>query len=561
MLSFKAIELYAQLQQKLLSCEDSSLFLKTYFEFIYNSLSELVPDIDYLAGLFVADSGEIDCYYQISKPTNTLSRTSPSTENKEEFARLLAKHSQLHLSSSLPLIAPQSAYPDMIPNAQHIELPLKTLLSCQVSAGNKIKAYLLVGSSQTQELSDELQYYLQVYSNMAGYIWRLEHTEKNLTEIAKELYKSNAELHQLDKMKDQLIAVTSHELRTPASVIQNYLWMVLHKPAAETSLSEKDYGRIEVSLKEVQHLIKLINDIMDASKIEGGRIELNPVLTNYPEIIDQAVQELQQKATEKGIQITTLYETENRELYIDPLRFREVITNLISNAVKYTDKGTIVVKVDQEQHNIIFSVTDTGRGMAPEFIPKLFKKFYREDTSLQSSNPDTGGTGLGLYITKSLTELMKGSIWVESVLGQGSTFYISFPTQEKSVSAPLAITQPIERKRILLIEDDSELRSLYSEYLSEQYLVETAEHGEEGLRMLALQRYDAILLDLLTPRVNGIQFLTELQAKFHSTPVIVMTNSADEDLIRSTYSLGAKHVIIKSQITPDKIPPVINRHL
>jgi len=244
----------------------------------------------------------------------------------------------------------------------------------------------------------------------------------------KDLKQANEQLKQLDKMKDQLVAVTSHELKTPLSNAQNYLWMVLNKRLPGTSLDGKDKLRLERSLDNLQRLVKLIDDILNVSKIEGEKLDIIPEVIDFQKIIEETIFEMKIKAEEKGLKLVFEKLSKSIKLYADPLRLKEILVNLLSNAIKYTDKGSVKIFLKLEDKEIILSVEDTGRGIAEENLKNLFRKFYREDTALTASGSETGGTGLGLYITKSIIEKMGGKIWVKSVHGKGSTFSFSLPT-------------------------------------------------------------------------------------------------------------------------------------
>lgn len=463
----------------------------------------------------------------------------------------------------------------------YIDLHIQSVILTPIQYNHTVIGWISYGTRQTMTEPHEKQITLaEEFASIISLLYKQIKTEKNLTEITQNLYTTNAQLHQLDKMKDQLIAVTSHELRTPASVVQNYLWMVLNKPTAGTVLADKDKERIQASFDENQILIKLINDILDVSKIEGGKMSIKLEPLKYKEVITQVVKDLDPKLKEKGLALQITDNCPTEILALDSLRFKEIITNLFSNAIKYTEKGSIAISLSTQPDNqVAISITDTGRGISPEFLPKLFKKFYREDTSLQSSNADTGGTGLGLYITKSIVELMGGTITVSSTLGNGTTFTITFPTTTQTLTQPTKLSpsaeqtnapstttpqtdQSSQRNVILLVEDEPDLRELYSEFLSERYDIVTAQNGIEGLEYLRQNpnRVSIILLDIMMPKMDGVSFLQERNKNPNlvGIPVVLLTNLTHDEIITKCKNLGAKGVIIKSQITPDKIPPIID---
>lgn len=412
-----------------------------------------------------------------------------------------------------------------------------------------------------------------------------------------ELEQANVDLKSLDKMKDQLIAITSHELRTPASNVQNYLWMTLTKPDPATILAPKEKERLQRALNAVQRLIRLINDILDVSKIEGGKLEIKLQSVHYEDVVRSVIEDFTIKVQQNRLRLSVEKVPGTAPaIMADPLRLKEVLDNLIGNAIKYTDHGSVHVVISQSGDMIQIAVQDTGRGIQKEHLQSLFKKFYREDASLSASNPQTGGTGLGLYITKALVELMRGEITVKSESGRGSVFTVSFPVAIGDVIAdapskkafreiftesdywklkeggekvrqtyiPPSLVSPASvsaKKRILLVEDEAEMRAFYADYLSALYDVSAAVDGEDALTKLILHRYDVVLLDVMMPKLDGIGFLTRKQTiqAISSVPVILLTNLGEEEALAKCFELGARAMIMKSDVTPDQIPPLIEK--
>lgn len=256
---------------------------------------------------------------------------------------------------------------------------------------------------------------------------KIEDATSELKQKNEAISKALHELESLDDMKNQLISVTSHELKSPATVVQNYLWVVLNSADAGTNLAPTDRQKLERSLVGIKNLIRLINDILNVSRIEGGKLTATLETVDPTPIIEEIVQDYSQKAVEKGLSLEFIKKDQLAPITADKEKFTETLTNLISNAIKYTASGNIAVSVTQDDKLATFCVADTGRGIAQENLSHIFEKFYREDASLSASNPVTGGTGLGLYITKSFIELMNGKIWVETKKDAGSKFFFSLP--------------------------------------------------------------------------------------------------------------------------------------
>ncbi len=238
------------------------------------------------------------------------------------------------------------------------------------------------------------------------------------------LYETNKELVGLDKMKDEFVSIASHELRTPMTAINGYVWMLLAGKGGD--LSEKQRYYLERVSQSSQRLINLVNDMLSVSRIESGKVQIAISDFDIVDMVKSVYEELQIKSDEKKLDFSFTSAAPSIKVSGDPDKTREVITNLLGNALKFTDKGSIITTIEEHDQQIRIGVADTGRGVASEDMPKLFKKFGRLDSSL-STVAATTGTGLGLYICKKYVEAMKGTFDVKSELGRGSTFAFSLP--------------------------------------------------------------------------------------------------------------------------------------
>lgn len=244
------------------------------------------------------------------------------------------------------------------------------------------------------------------------------------------LRKINLKLRELDRMKDEFVSIASHELRTPMTAVNNYIWMTLHGKGGKISQKQQFY--LERAALSTKRLISLVEDMLTVSRIEGGKLEVNPTPGNIVALAKNVFEELQPKAKEKKIK--TFLETPKKELplvSLDQDRIREVLLNLIGNAIKFTDiNGTIKISFKRKGKLISTQISDTGRGIAKSDIPKLFKKFGRLEKSF-ATVAETGGTGLGLYICKQIIDLHHGKIGAESKPEKGSTFYFNLKVTEE----------------------------------------------------------------------------------------------------------------------------------
>lgn len=251
---------------------------------------------------------------------------------------------------------------------------------------------------------------------------------------------------ELEKTKNDFVSVTSHELRTPMTIIKSYLWMLQNEKGGTLNDKQKDY--LEKAVKGTERMLALINDTLNISRIEQGRIEFKIELTNYPEILNELANEFKIKTDEKHLFFKLDLDPNVKIVWADKNKLREIITNFVGNSVKFTQTGGISIKVEQENEDFVkTTITDTGKGIAPEDMTKLFHKFSRLDNSYQTV-AQSGGTGLGLFIVKSLLEAMGGQTGASSAgVGLGSTFWftlrtkpVQFSNDPKKLSSESGIT-------------------------------------------------------------------------------------------------------------------------
>ncbi len=238
---------------------------------------------------------------------------------------------------------------------------------------------------------------------------------------------------QEEARRSEFVSTASHEMRTPIAAIEGYISLALNPKVAQIDAHAKNY--LEKAHTATQHLGVLFQDLLTSSKAEDGRIASYPAVVEVGEIVSQAADAGRFNAEKKGLelkfQLSTAKEVTGGKVirplfyaFVDPNRLREVLQNLIDNAIKYTPEGSITVSLTGDDKIVQIQITDTGTGIPEEDIPHLFQKFYRVDSSMTRT---VGGTGLGLYISKKIIEMFNGYIWVESKIGKGSTFFINLP--------------------------------------------------------------------------------------------------------------------------------------
>lgn len=257
-----------------------------------------------------------------------------------------------------------------------------------------------------------------------------------------------------EEQRADFISTASHEMRTPVAAIEGYLELALNDKVSHVDDKARSY--LEKARTSTQSLGKLFQDLLTSAKAEDGRLVSHPIVIDMGSFLEQLADGLRFAASKKGLDMELLIGSEeiggttiagNKNIHpvyythADPDRLREVIINLFDNAAKYTDEGKITLALTGDNATVQFFVRDTGPGMAPEDTPHLFQKFYRVDNS---STRTVGGTGLGLFICRKIIELYQGKIWVESTLGEGTTFYVNLPRLDAQKAADLQRSEALQ---------------------------------------------------------------------------------------------------------------------
>lgn len=281
-----------------------------------------------------------------------------------------------------------------------------------------------------QQVTAEEKDLLAGFTDLIGLAVENSMLFSRLKQTSSQLRIANTRLEELDKLKDDFVSVASHELRTPMTAIRLYVWMALHKP--DIPLSQKLQKYLYRTLVSTERLINLVNDMLNVSRIESGSIEINPSSFDMLTLVKEVIDEVKPKAEERQLQLLILDE-KIPPVFADVDKIHEVLLNLVGNAMKFTTPGGLIeISFFCDGKVVETVVRDTGVGISKEDQSKLFKKFSRLDNSYVAISM-SGGTGLGLYISKRLIDLMHGRIWVESELNKGSKFIFSLPVATQQV--------------------------------------------------------------------------------------------------------------------------------
>lgn len=366
-----------------------------------------------------------------------------------------------------------------------------------------------------------------------------------------ELHQRNAQLIEADRRKNEFLAMLAHELRNPLSSIGNAAQLLREDQSGE----HRDWAN-EVLDRQVKHLARLIDDLLDVSRLTHGKIELQRQTIDASIVLDQAVEAVRPTIEQRGQTLTISASREPLPVHADPLRLEQVITNLLTNAVKYTPEGgRIAVAAARQDETIVLSVKDNGVGISPERIPQMFELFTQGDRTLARSE---GGLGIGLTIVKTLVEMHGGTVTAASNgPGQGSTFRVTLPAASpeiQSARTPGASKTRTEtdrngRGRRLLVVDDNEdtVRSMARLLRLKGHEVATATTGVEAVERVGDFRPEIVLLDIGLPGMDGYQVAQKLRAEKEHEDLIIIAISGygqDEDR-RRTASAGFDHHLVK----------------
>ncbi|MBW4586341.1 ATP-binding protein [Aetokthonos hydrillicola Thurmond2011] len=386
----------------------------------------------------------------------------------------------------------------------------------------------------------------------------LARTQQNSEELKKAKEAADA----ANRAKSEFLAHMSHELRTPLNAILGFTQVMQR----DSSLSTEQQLYLNIVSRSGEHLLQLINDVLEMSKIEAGQVTLHENSFNLYHLLDGIQELLKVKATSKGL-LVSFERTDEVPQYVktDESKLRQVLINLLDNAIKFTSKGSVKLNVslvtdhssltsDNQQMTIRFEVKDTGKGIAPDELDKLFKPFTQTETGLKSGQ----GTGLGLSISKTFVQVMGGDLVVSSLLAKGSKFAfdIKVSVVEK---VPTEITQSITRKviglapdqpryRILIAEDNPTNRILLVKLLSSLgFEVQSAENGQETVAIWESWTPHLIWMDMQMPVMNGYEATKQIKTslKGQATVIIALTASAFEEQRHTILSAGCDDLVHK----------------
>src|SRR5574338_27424 len=544
------------------------------------ALKKIIDTCGFLVGaIYTIDDGKVNltCSYGLNDEKS-------NHRNNDFYKKIIESKVPIEISagSSLPSIQTGT-----------LDIKINYLLLLPVIYNNKVIAILELASlnppsSDAKDYLEKIQEQLAIGLTNAKAVVQLENFVNELKKLNDEYQKQNIQIKKQNdtllelsnqlkikaeelavqkeaaedstRLKSQFLASMSHELRTPMNSILGLTELILDK----AQLSIRNRERLEVVLKSGKRLMGLINDILDLSKIEAGKMEIREEDVLLEEMIEEVSITAVPLAMEKGLTFNVKRNC-NTGIIINTDRGRvmQVLVNLIGNAIKFTHKGKIELTVSlNDDKMLLFSVSDTGIGISDESKKFIFEEFRQIDGS---SSKRYNGTGLGLAISKKIVDLLGGKIWVASIEGQGSVFSFTIPIKyqqgngrNESLPVNVETLRKNSRNPVLVIDDDPEVRYTIGQYLiTKNYEVIFAENGEAGIKLAQTKQPFAITLDLLLPYRDGWSVLKELKQNpsTKDIPVILISIFGDRKM---GYDLGAFETFIKP-ISSEKLLAAFDR--
>ena len=473
---------------------------------------------------------------------------------------------------------------------QYVNRAYQTSLGIPPSeAIGKTPAQLVRSNAHTKEFFQELDRTLQSGNTWSGTLiskardGRMVHFDTTITPIVDEtgttthhmavkrditeviqrrqtLLETNRALEQArdtavaaNRAKSEFLANMSHELRTPLNAIIGYSEILLEDLGSDQQVA-KDLTRIRSA---GQHLLALINDVLDISKIEADKVELRPEPFNLAELIEHVAATVQPLAYKNRNNFVVNCEKGIGTMIADRTRLRQVLFNLLANACKFTKDGEVELAVERAGSTIELRVRDNGIGISKDQQAKLFQPFVQADSS---TTREYGGTGLGLVICRRLVEMMGGSVTLESEVGKGSTFKVSLPADVTASDPAIRIARDGNAPVVLLIDDDPDVRDLFARLMPARgFQVLLASTGAQGIELAGRVKPDAIVLDVKMPGMSGWDVLSALKLSDRTAhlPVIMLTVLQEKEIGQA---LGAVDYLVKP-LDPETLTQTLRRHI
>jgi signal transduction histidine kinase/DNA-binding response OmpR family regulator/CHASE3 domain sensor protein len=408
-------------------------------------------------------------------------------------------------------------------------------------------------SKKIEELAHEIKNLIGLFTVTASFLILLaaaitvNYVRKN-NQYKKVLRDARKKAEELAVERERFLANMSHEIRTPMNAIIGYTEQLLH-----SDLKENQREQLDIVRKAGNHLIQIINEVLDFSTMQAGKTVLNKVSFLPHEIISDVVQLMQQSAEKKKLKLNYFPNTESVFVAGDPGRFRQILLNLLSNAIKYTDEGEVTITtsqkiIDNRRIQLTVLISDTGVGMSSDFLNKVFEEFERADIVVDKTE---SGSGLGLAITKKLIDIHRGRITFKSTKGEGTAVKVVLPYQisqstEKENLHVNSRSKKIGNLRFLVVDDVEYNRKLLGAILkrNDAYYKE-AKNGQEAIDILNREHFDIILMDIRMPLIDGITATKVIKKTDEKVQIIALTASTSEKEKEKYFKAGIERILLK----------------
>lgn len=414
---------------------------------------------------------------------------------------------------------------------------------------------------QNQELLRSLEELRLRKEELARLSAELEDTNRGVLALYAELEERAAHLRVADETKTRFLSAASHEFRTPVNSILALSNILLHRLDGE--LTPEQEKQVSYIRQAAEQLATMVDDLLDLRKVESGKLQLRLETFTASELFGALRGMFKPLSVKDTVSLTFEDGAGLPELHTDQGKVSQILRNLISNALKFTEAGSVRVsaKLAADAHTIVFSVADTGIGIARENHRRVFEEFSQVDNPLQKA---VKGTGLGLPLSQRLAGLLGGSIDVDSELGKGAVFSLAIPSRLGVAGAPagsVAVLSHRTTQRVLIIDDSEVERYALRQFLSSSlYEVIEARGGYEGLRLARQSHPDVIFLDLAMPDVHGLEVLKMLKAsgETRDIPIVLFTSQHSDD-IDEEQAAAANALLLKSELSRESVAAVIRR--
>jgi len=447
----------------------------------------------------------------------------------------------------------------LLANDRDINLKIRNLLSTLEREGSltaKQREVLL--NTRIEEISKTLKIIGTISIILAlGFVIMIFKDASRSQQYSKELEKSNAVAQSLLKSREQLMATVTHDMRSPLNTVLGFTELL-----KKTPVDAKQLRYLDTVQKSGDYILKLVNDLLDFAKLEAGKIAIEKIPFNPKELIADVVTVSLPQPIKSGIEVITEIPEEANQIFLsDPFRIKQILANLITNAYKFTEAGSIIIAVHVQESSLKFKVIDTGQGIPKEKQKLIFKEFSQAEETTQRK---FGGFGLGLSISKKLTKLLNGKLFLDSTPGKGSTFTLTIPvekTEQPEPSEPVSISSENLNsiERILIVDDEPMQVKLTQATLAPYGLkTDTAINGEEALKLLQKNTYDLILSDIQMPVMDGVALIKELKANTQTAQIPVIALSGNETLKQADYTHFGFAENLKKPYKPDELIQVIS---